>query len=209
MLSRRQFLVGGSCATGAWLVGARLAGIITRLAGVGRPYLINVERPQVQLWANRSCGEYVLTVGCPEREEQQPELSWRQWLEIKGVDVSKPKEIREFLYDWGECTTETGEIYIPTDLEAQVLPSVQGNYLDWEYAMYDSPAARAYHYLMELDLADRLADGEGLGLLEFVEGPRPGENSRYVTTTSVALLGGLQQRLLQLGERVRISTDLV
>jgi hypothetical protein len=53
--------------------------------------------------------------------------------------------------------------------------------------MHDGPEALAYHYLINLGLADRKAHGAGLGLLEFVEGPHPGNNSSFVTTKSVAL----------------------
>jgi len=38
-------------------------------------------------------------------------------------------------------------------------------------------------------------------------GPMPGRNDFLVSTKSVAVLGGLQQRLLQLGERVQIEVD--
>ena len=39
------------------------------------------------------------------------------------------------------------------------------------------------------------------------EGTCPGNNSCLVATRSVATLGGLQQRLLQLGQRVGLHVD--
>ncbi len=202
--------MGGSYATGAWLVGARLARLITRLAEENRePYLVDVEHPQYELWATMVCDEYVFTLGCPYTEMTEPQLTWSEWLDRKGVDVLKEKEIREFLEEWGWYCPEDGDIYVPPQLDAKLPPELQQNYLDWEYTMYEAPTALAYSYLQGRNLADRDSNGDGLGVLEFVEGPMPGNNAKLVSTKSVALLGGLQQRLLELGERVRITTDFI
>ncbi len=210
MLSRRQFLVDGSCAAGAWLVGARLVRLISRLATENdEPYLVAVDHPQFELWATWFCDEYIFTLGCPYKEMAEPQLTWSEWLDRKGVDVSKEKEVREFLEEWGWYCPEDGDIYVPPQLDAKLPPELQQDYSEWEYIMHEAPTALAYSYLQRLDLADREADGEGLGVLEFLEGPFPGNNARLVSTKSVALLGGLQQRLLQLGERVRVNTDII
>ena len=210
MLNRRQFLVGTGKAAGAWLVGARLARLIVRLAEEnGEPYLVEVDSPEVQLWATWAGDEYLFTLGCPYSEMTEPQLTWSDWLERKGVDVSKDKDVREFLADWGWYCPEDGDIFVPPQLDAKLPPELQQNYLDWEYTMHEAPTALAYSYLERLNLADRRARGDGLGVLEFVEGPMPGNNARLVSTRSVELLGGLQQRLLELGERVQINTGII
>jgi hypothetical protein len=50
-----------------------------------------------------------------------------------------------------------------------------------------------------------VAGGEPLGELEFTEEPCPGNNAYLVSTKRIETLGGLQQRLLQLGHRVQVN----
>ncbi len=208
MISRRQFLVAGMRGVGAWLVGAGAARRIVRLAEErGEPYLVEVEDPVQTLWATCVGDDYVFTLGCAYSAMEEPQLTWRQWLERKEVDVSRPEAVRDFLDDWGWYRSDRGELYVPPNLEDRLPDRLQQNYLDWEYTMHDAPTALAYHYLLGFSLADREASGEGLGSLEFVQGPAPGNNASLVSASCVETLGGLQQRLLRLGERVRICVE--
>jgi len=134
-------------------------------------------------------------------------LTWGQWLRRKGVAVSNEKEVRDYITECGLFDPDDEEPWIAPDLNEEVPDQLLQGYLDWEYELHDSPMAKAHRWLWSLELANRKAHGEGLGSLDFIEGPHPGSNATYVTTHSVAVLGGLQQRLLQLGKRVRISMD--
>jgi hypothetical protein len=209
MLNRRQFLVGAGRSLGAWLVAPRIAQLIYRMAEEdGEPYLVEVDRPQHVLWVTLGCDDYILSLDHPYIDNP-PQLTWKQWLERKSVDVSKPDEIRDFLTEWGWFDPDEGQPWAAPDLNAELPDRLLNNYLDWEWVISDGPEAKAYHYLGGLGLADRKGRGDGLGLLEFVNGPHPGCNCCLVTTRSIAVLGGLQQRLLQLGERVNICTDAI
>ncbi len=204
-LSRRQFVVAGIRGLGAWLVGASAAKKILQLATENdQPYLVEVDDPVCELWANFVEGDYLFTLGCPLDDEKEPQLTWRNWLEIKEVDVSSGQAVRQFCEEWGLYHPEAGEPYLAPVLDARLPNDLLQNYLHWEYALHDDPAAQAYHYLSGISLANRRLQGDPLGSLDFVQGPYPGNNSTFVTTSEVETLGGLQQRLLQLGHRVRI-----
>jgi hypothetical protein len=207
-LSRREFLVGAGKLLGAWLVSPRLSGVISRLAQERvEPYLIEIERPQHVLWATKIYDQYIFTLDCAYTAMQEPQLTWGQWLKRKGVALSNKKEIRESLIEWGCFDPNDEEPWVMPDLNAELPGHLLQSYLDWEYTLHDCPLAKAYRYLWALELADRKAHGEGLGSLDFIEGVCPGNDTTLVTTKSVAVLGGLQQRLLQLGERVSIRVD--
>ena len=206
MISRREFVVSGGAGLGAWLVGARVVGQILRLARERRePYLITVQDPVHILYANRLRSGYVFTLDCPYAEIRPPKLTWRDWLERKGVTVSNRKEIRDFLEVQGWYQPEEGKRYVQPDLDDALPWDLQENYIDWEYAMYDSPEAQAFTYLIKLPLGDRDTRGEALGELTFLEGLRPGENASLVLTEQIETLGGLQARLLELGQRVQVE----
>ncbi len=169
------------------------------------PFLVEVESPQVELWAEYVCDEYVFSLGCSYCNMREPHFTWRDWLERKNVDVSKETDIRDFLEEWGWYCPDDGDLWVEPDLDADLPERLMQNYLDWEFSMHDAPTAQAFRFLSGLELANRQVRGEPLGELEFAEGTCLGNNSCLVTTRSVATLGGLQQRLLELGERVRVN----
>ena len=205
MKTRREFILQGGGALGAWLVGASVARKILRLATENNePCLVEVDDPKVELWAEEMGGEYVFSLGCSYYSIGQPRLTWRDWLDRKGVDVSDENDIRVYLEDWGWHCPEDGDVWVPPDLDDALPEGLLENYIEWEFVMHDSPTAQAFSYLSGLELANRQGCGDPLGVLHFQEGTCPGNNTCLVTATSVATLGGLQQRLLQLGERVRL-----
>lgn len=206
MKTRRESILQGGGALGAWLVGASVARKILRLATENNePYLVEVESPQIEFWATNLGHEYVFSLGCSYYACEQPHLTWRDWLDMKGVDVSNETDIQGYLENWGWYCPEDGELWVAPDLDADLPEGLMQNYIEWEFCMHDSPTAEAFSYLSGLELANRQGRGESLGELEFAEGTCPGNNSCLVTTSSVATLGGLQQRLLQLGQRVQVN----
>ena len=206
MKTRREFILQGGRALGAWLVGAEVARRILWLATENtEAYLVEVENPQVELWAEYVGDEYLFSLGSSYYACEEPHLTWRDWLDMKGVDVSRETEIRDYLADWGWYRPEDGELWVPPELDADLPEGLMQNYLEWEYTMHDAPTALAYSYLSGLQLANRQGRGEPLGELEFTEGPCPGNNACLVSTKRIETLGGLQQRLLQLGHRVQVN----
>lgn len=205
MLSRREFVVAGFEILGAWLVAPAVAGQIVRLAKEERkPYLVEVHDAERELWASWTEGRYVFSLDVPYGQIEVPELTWDDWLELKGADGCDPEQVRECLTRFGCYQPEGGTPYVPPNREAKVPDWLQQEYVEWEYAMYDSPTALAYQYLNNLDLANREATGAALGSLDFVEGPSIGNNESLVYARSVETLGGLQQRLIEIGELVQV-----
>jgi hypothetical protein len=145
----------GRRSLGAWLVSAQMARSISRVADErGEPYLVEIDRPKHTLWATKLDGQYVFTLGHSYNTMPDPKLTWREWLELKGVEERKPAEIREFLTDAGFYDPEGGEVWVPPDLDAALAADLLQDYIEPEYAMYDAPTARAYHYLQWLALAE-------------------------------------------------------
>jgi hypothetical protein len=205
VITRREFLVRGCAGLGAWLIGADIAQRIVRAARENnRPHLVEVTDPDCILYANDLGDEYLFTLGQPYSEEV--ELTWRDWLERKGVDVSSRKEIREYFFSEGLWNPDFGERFKAPKLDAQVSSDILQEYLEEDYLLYDAPATQAYQFLIDLDLDNHRAQGRPLGKLHFIDGPCPGNNAYLVTTKSVETIGGLQQRLLQLGHLVEIRT---
>ncbi len=102
MTSRRQFLINGLRAAGAWLLAPRLARQIEHLAGEhGVPYLVEVDRPELVIYANDSIDGYQLTLGVPFEEDVPAVLTWREWADIKDVDPADTKAILECAADYG------------------------------------------------------------------------------------------------------------
>lgn len=199
-------MLAGLRGIGAWLVGGEVAERIVRLARErNQPYLVEVERATRTLWANLCGDRYVFTLDVPYRSIELPRLTWREWLGIKRVDVTKPKEVRDFLVGGGWFPLENGQRFIPPRLDDEASGAAHQDYLYKEFVMYDAPTAQAFSYLDGLALTERDGSGEALGCLTFEEGTCPGNDSSLVSTRQIETLGGLQQRLLQLGQNVRLQ----
>lgn len=202
--SRRQFLINGLLAAGAWLLAPRLARQIEHFAGEhGTPYLVDVDRPELVIYANDSIEGYHLTLGVPLEDDIPALLTWEDWAEIKGIDSADTKAILECAADYGLYGPDSIGVF---SLEKEVPATLMNEYVDWEFVIRDSASAQAHHYLADLDLGplQPRAGAESLGELLFMEGPCPGNNSSLVYAETLETLSCLQQRLLSLN----ISTDI-
>jgi hypothetical protein len=202
VLSRRRFLINGG-ALGAWAIAGELAGRIARLARESnQPYLVEIERPVVELWANCTADGYLFTLGCPGVGIKEPEWTWGEWLQLQDVDISSREAVQDFMREWG-CDEDSA--WARPRLEDKLPPLLHQQYIQGQYAMLHSPYARAYHYLHGRGLANAEGRGKGNGFLEFVSSKgAPFDNECWVEAESVETLGGLQQRLLELGEKVAL-----
>lgn len=209
MITRRQFLVHGLRGTGDWLLSARLAREIGHLAEEhGRPYLVEVEHPEVTLFANKDIDGYRFTLGVPQSEECLPEtLNWRQWFEVKGVSLKKPKQVLECAIEHELHDPDAGTIYVPPNLDEKIPDALMEHYIESEFIMYSCPSARAFHYLSDLNLGPLRpkAGSEPLGQLEFMETPSMCNNSHLVTAPDLETVSCLQQGLLALNIRAKIE----
>ena len=84
----------------------------------------------------------------------------------------------------------------PTDLEEDEAD-------DWY--RHQSPSARAYYYLENLDIGLHHAGQETLGCLEYIDGDCPGSSYYAVVAPDLVSLSLLQQRLNDLDVRLKIE----
>ncbi len=207
MLTRRQFILEAGAALGAWLVGAEAAQRIIHLGREQRrPYLVEVEHPEAVLWANRDGDEYRLTLAVPESVGYEFEhITWEDWFRIRGVNYHDAKQLREHLVEFNYFRPEDEEPFVRPRLRDKVPPRLQEYYIENDLGPRHSPSGEAFHYLARFHLANNQPDAsDPLGSLDFYDGLRPFDDSYLVVARNVETLGGLQQRLFELGQNVAI-----
>ncbi len=208
MLTRRKFIIEAGAIVGGWLVGTEAAQRIVHLGREKRkPYLVDVEHPDALLWANGDGTEYRLTLGVREGEGYEvEEITWDDWFQFRGVDYYNRKELREHLIEYGIWDPQDGEPFVRPRLRDKLPSGLQEYYRQTDLGPRHSPSGEAFHYLAGLDLSTGEGDGEDpLGGLDFYDGLRPGDDSYLVVARNVETLGGLQQRLFELGHEVAIK----
>jgi hypothetical protein len=82
--------------------------------------------------------------------------------------------------------------------------------MDWwdvvdTWARVDSPNARAYHLLEDLDLGSNLIGTDAIGEIRFIDGPCPGNDYLGVEAPSMIDVSLLQKRLNELRTGISIS----
>ena len=75
------------------------------------------------------------------------------------------------------------------------------------YAVHDSPNARAYRLLEDLDLGPQLTGAEAVGEIDFIDGARPGVDYLGVEAPTQLDMALLQKRLNDLETGVRILIE--
>tara|TARA_R110002096_G_scaffold233047_7_gene423021 strand:+ start:1624 stop:2232 length:609 start_codon:yes stop_codon:yes gene_type:complete len=133
-----------------------------------------------------------------------PTPSWEDYLEGQGADTASEGGIEEwFRVQWG---MEEGEEIVVPQIDEPIEGGAFENWLEWDYALRESPEARGFHYMEELELAcDEEEEGNTLGELAFIQGDRPGSNLTYVEAADLATLACLQERLNALEQEVGIK----
>jgi hypothetical protein len=73
----------------------------------------------------------------------------------------------------------------------------------------DDTMGDAFNYLYDLALGDEKTseDVKELGKIRFIDSPHPGSDLRYVQADCIEVLAGLQFRLNQIGEKVKIQIE--
>lgn len=191
-ITRRVFSIGA----GALITAAFVSKAAGHLEITGRPLLVSPPRIEGELFV-----------------DMDGYISLGRWLEIEDVPVMT----------WRECLTRFDGARFDSAKDEQFWSDhVHPDALDgpmneesWWHAWYANvcPAAQAFRLLDKLDIGPLEArwdeeddDDERASLpaLEFVDGPQPGDSSRYVlakTPMSVALL---QARLVELGTGLKV-----
>lgn len=204
-MSENSYLAINGRIDRSWLVPPDLAKLI-RESCVDReqPYLIPPATADTTMYAvDAGGGDYTLHLGAPDFEEEPRPPTWGEYLAGKGVDISNPSEVKQWLAD--ETDKEMGEIDMGSPIEDGTLE----HWRFWDYDLFESPMAKAYRYLESLPLKKKSkkapAEGVVLGDLDFVEGDRPGSNLTYVAAPDLATLACLQEWLKSLDQNVNIE----
>lgn len=206
-ISRRRFLANAAAGLGGWLVSPSIAQqILVAFHEHGTILPVEVRsRWQVrELFASPQSGNYVITEGPPLLDVDQIWPTWSDFLEGRGVDSYDPAQVREWMTEYGYYDPDFDEEYEPPNLEAPIDNDLFYNsYLEYDYV---SPEQLAFDYLGRLPLeCDTVRGPSEWGGLTFYSGPGPGSNYTGVHADNLAVISGLQQRLLQLGEETTIT----
>jgi hypothetical protein len=95
------------------------------------------------------------------------------------------------------CWEEDEEVDFDADMDPEYV-------LDF-WARSDSPNARAYRLLEDLDLSPHLSGEDAVGELRFIDGPCPGNDYLGVEADCDFTVGLLQKRLNDLNTGIRVS----
>ncbi len=126
-------------------------------------------------------------------------------IERKGIDAEDRDAIENYFIRIGDYDPDRDGLFCPPNLDAGVPESLIEQYVEWEFARSDSPAAKAFHYLSRLHLGNvRSLDDDPVGGIEFQDGTCPGVNNCFAIATNLQAVAGLQHRLLELGEAVQV-----
>lgn len=206
-ISRRQFLINSVTIIGACLLPLSLFKRAIEYQTNTNDVLI--EAPSVYkrtLYINKEFSdEWQFSIGKPTTVLPQAP-TWREYLEVyEGINPNNSRQISDWLHEHPDTIEDVEEEWLDDDVDY----STWENYLDWVFAIKDSPEARSFHYLSKLkrNYSDYKSNfSSKVGELSFYSGPTPGNNSHFVNATSDLIITTLQNRLLELGEETRIMT---
>jgi len=205
-ISRRQFLVNSGSILGTCFLPIALFKRAIEYQNNTKHVLI--EAPTIYkrtLYINKETSdEWQFSIGKPTTILPQAP-TWRQYLEdFEGINPDNSKQLADWLHEHPDAMEDTCLNWLDKDVDY----STWENYLDWGFAINDSPEAQAYHYLYRLKLNHsdyNSGFGDNIGELNFHSGPMPGNNWHFVNSSSDLVVTALQNRLLELGEQTRIA----
>ncbi len=195
-ISRRQFIAGAGAVT-AGLIVPRFAERVLAHVGTYSEPLLEPPSKSDYIWhalpvdLEDSCGYLLIDTSIPFSLEA-PDMTWREFLEIRGDPVET----------WFEEWSLT-----PDQLDD---PADRIHTQNWWDAC-SGPSARVYGRLGELEsqLGPLLTHGSDLGHVAFESGQYPGSWDQWVNVSGDAGLSCLQHRLneLRTGIRIEIAPD--
>ena len=188
-MDRRQFLIRAGAIAGQLLVPRFFDRALAFVENHDEP-LLEIPRDAARhlsvSW--QEDGVYWITEG-PMATEFPPPITWREY-------CSEP------FFDFDE-TVEGWE------LEPHQLDQPMDKWV-WEehWCRIHSPHGRAWDYLDELDLGPAFGkQPDAEGEIRFIDGPMPGNDSRWVEVDDFLSVSLLQNRLNQLGEKTSLRVD--
>ena len=188
-VTRRQFLLSIPAISIGYILPSFLIRATEYLANTGKPLLIEPSSYDSTLFAvDDGTGNYQLNVGDPYA--QPPSLTLREYIDT---------------YYWGDDDDYIEE----SELTKNEFKNALNEYVDEELYLEDwarqhSPSRLAFDYLSCLDLGPEHESNNTDGVIEFIDGPSPGNDYIAVHVPNHLSLSLLQERLTQLNEGVRI-----
>ncbi|EAQ96094.1 hypothetical protein [Congregibacter litoralis] len=182
MISRRQFLLG--TATG-FVLPRFFERALSVFENHGEALLQASTEAHTTVIASRDFTDnFTLYLGNPS--EEPPEMTLREFVERYSFEP-----VEEALAEWADTGIE------PDDT------------LDWStvcdaWCLHDSPNARAYELLCDLDLGPNSSIDSPIGEVRFINGPCPGNDYKGVELPTALDVSLLQHRLNRLQTGVRI-----
>ena len=203
-ITRRHFLITGGKLLGAcFLPASLLRRVHDHQLATNEMLIEGPERVQETLYATkRGDLRWQFALGCPTTE-LPPVPTWRAWLrEFERVDPDD----RDALVTWlRDHRTEVN--WSSRWLDDDIPFHRWQDYLEGQFATYDSPEAQALAYLERLNIAHGPiidSNGRDVGKLAFYHGTMPGADWHFVEGEGGLILPGLQHRLRELGEETLI-----
>lgn len=206
-MKRREFLTLCGLAAGAVLIPKPVARLIRDTCVLAGQPLVIPRRSKTGsiIYAVHDRYDYILRFGDPGESASPP--TWSEFIDNRGIDIDCDDERHDFLASHFGWRPSDGELEPDIPLGDPITGSALDDYLDWDFAMQESPSALAYHYLDNLPICPEKGSDvdDPLGELDFIEGDRPGSNLTLVRAADLATIACLQHRLNELNEDVHIE----
>ncbi len=191
-ISRRQFIAGAGAATAGLIMPSFAERVLAHVATYGEPLLEPVPETECVWHAlpvdDGDC-QFVLIDTSVPFSLSVPDMSWRQFLEIRGDPVET------WLEEWNLTPDQLDDLADPVYTK-----------IWWETT--GGPLARVFNRLEDLkpQLGPQLtARGSELGYVAFESGQYPGSWDQWVDVSCDTGLSCLQHRLNELRTRIRIE----
>jgi hypothetical protein len=178
LISRRTFLKATVGVAESLIVPSWLERVENFIEAEERPYLERPGREEQTLYAIDWGGsEYQFALGDPWAESNT-DITWEEYLARFSKRSFEDYFESDNPNDW---PNPTDKVNLHTVIEAWV----------W----HESPNGKAFQFLRELNLAPEFKDDNGVGQIDFIDGPCPGNDSPLVTAPDYFSMILLQKRL--------------
>jgi len=185
--SRREFVLGTAA---GFILPSFYEKVLSYWERTGEPLIIVPPEPKIELFAvDRGFGAFELNLGDPWAGP--PRMTIREFANLYGDGDP------ETWYREGWCGDENEAV----DWDSEMDP----NWVLDSWCRTESPNAKAYDLLDQLDLGPTLVGAEAVGELQFIDGPCPGNDYLAVEAVDQISISLLQQRLNDLRTGIRIQ----
>lgn len=204
--SRRQFILEGLSSLGAWYASEEIIKAVVLPENDVKEIIDIVTNPKEILYAwDGGAHGFQLYLCEPQKDYSNINLTWKEWFEKEGIDYENQRDLLEWAKD-NDKAESTDKYYECPKLDDDVDAHLLEHYLEWNWEIHDSPSARAYSFLFDINLApEKPTDDSPLGHLKFVEGDHPGSNFTAAYADSVLSVYGLHRRLLEMGYNIELK----